>query len=417
MAIDILKRLTQGIRLGKAEEGPRWRTPAVLDQGPLGEARLALDGRGHGTALWENRGEIWSMGIGPQSTKALMRMAMGEGTTPRVVMNPEGRGIALWQSRVGEERQILGRILGGGQSIAQVVFRTSGDIHHLQAAVDRRGNALVVWLHEAQGAFEVKAQSFDIRSASWEQESATLGVPSIPGAVPRVAANHREHAMVLWEVEGAFEGLVASHFWPSERIWSDRPVPVVAHATRHHQVAMDDQGNALALWVHAPYGQRAQLEASYYDGQACEWGPPEVLATAQTLSSPRLVMTGEGEALAAWCQVEGHGASRLFAKTFRRGRWESGMECLELGHGPVQDFAIGLGADGRAGLLSVQRGPEGDWVSARLRQGEWSAPVQLVAPSRAPCTSPRLAFCPQGVSAVWMHGAGREMALMLTETR
>lgn len=417
MAIEILKRITQGVRFGKAEQGPQWRTPAALDHGHLGEACLALDGRGHGTALWENGGEIWSMGIGPQSTKALMRMAMGEGTSPRVVMNPEGRGIALWLSKVGEERQILGRILGGGQSIAQVVFRTKGSIHHLQAAVDRRGNALVVWLHEREGTFEVMAQAFDIRGAAWEKESATLGVPSVPGAEPRVAVNHREHAMVLWEVEGAFEGLVASHFWPSERIWSDRPVPVVTHATRHHQVAMDDQGNALALWVHAPYGQRSQLEASYYDGQACEWGPPETLGNAQTISSPRLVMTGGGEALAAWCQVEGHGASRLFAKAFRKGRWEAGLECLELGHGPVHDFAIGLNPDGRAGLLLVQRGPEGDWVSARLRQGEWSAPFQLVPPSGMPCSSPRLAFCPQGVSAIWIQGVGRQMSLMLAETR
>lgn len=417
MVLELLKRFTHGHRSGTAEEGPHWRTPAILDRGPLGEACLALDGQGHGSALWERDGEIWTMPVGPRSAQSLMRLPMGAGTTPRMALNPEGRGIAVWQAEVGGERQILGRILGGGESIAQVIFRTSGHLQHLQPTVDRRGNALVVWLHQREGAFEVMAQAFDTRAASWEQAPTTLGVPSAADVEPRFAANRREHAMVLWGVEqGGFEGLVASHYWPTDRIWSDRPVPVVAHATRHHRAVMDDLGNALALWIHAPYGERCQLEASFYDAQACEWQEPEVLASAQILSAPRLEMTGEGEALAAWCQEEGFGASRLLAKAFKGGRWNQATDCLELGQDPVQDFAIGLGPEGRAGLLAVQRGAEGDWVSARLRRGEWSAPVALTAPSWLACSQPRLAFCPQGVSALWIQGMGRERALFLTES-
>jgi hypothetical protein len=223
--------------------------------------------------------------------------------------------------------------------------------------------------------------------------------------------------MVLWGVlEKGFEGLVASHYWPSDRIWSDRPVPVVAHATSHHQVVMDDLGNALALWIHAPYGQRPTLEASFFDVHHSEWGAPETLGSAHSFSIPRLAMSGDGQALAAWCQGEEHGGSRLYAKAFVEGRWETDMECLDPGHGMVQDFAIALGSDGRAGLLALHHGSDGGWVSARLRSSVWSGPVALAPPTRTAHSSPRLVLCPEGTSALWIQGEGREQALILAET-
>jgi hypothetical protein len=262
------------------------------------------------------------------------------------------------------------------------------------------------------------AQSFDTRGTAWEQASITLGIPTHPTAEPRIAVNQREHAMVLWEVaDDMFEGLVVSHYWPSDLIWSDRPVPVISHATRHHQVAMDDHGNALALWVHAPYGQRSTLEASHYDAFDGEWSAPEVLGKAHAFSNLQLAMSGEGEALAAWCQAEDHGTSRLFAKAFGKGKWETGHECFELGQGPVREFAIDLGPEGQAGILAVHHGAAGDWVSVRLRHREWSDPVVLAPPSPLTCASPRLSLCPQGASALWIQGSGREKVLHLADTR
>lgn len=413
-----LKQFVMGIGFGKAEPTSPWHAPKLLDRGHLGEACLALEGQGRGSALWENAGNLWTMHVGQRSSPALVRLPLGEGTAPQIQLNPEGHGLALWLAEAAGERQILGKILGGHESGSHVVFRTEGQIRHLQGAVDRRGNALVVWLLEQEGRVEVKAQSFDTRGQAWEQGPTTLGIPSALTAVPRMAANHREHAMVLWEAaESEFEGLVASHYWPKDRIWSDRPVPVVSHATQHHQVVMDDAGNALAIWVHAPYGQRSTLEASYYQAGGGEWGEPIQIGSAHAFSNLRLVMSGEGEALAAWCQAEGHGVARLVTKRFQKEQWVAGLDCFELGHGPVKDYAIVLGSDGQAGILAVQHGIDGDRVSAQLRRQNWSSPMALAAPSKQACSSPRLSLGPRGASALWIQGVGRDQALFLAETR
>jgi hypothetical protein len=415
-AMDALKSFAQKFRSARSRSAPPWRNPVILDRGLLGVANLALDGKGCGMALWENAGRLWSVPIGPQSRPAIVRLPMGDGSNPLIVLNDDGRGLALWQAEAKAERQILGRILGGEDEASRVIFRTEGHIHHLQATVDRRGNALVVWLLEGDPRTEVLAQSFDIRALTWEQAPVILGLPSTPKVEPRIAANQREHAMVLWEADTSTEGLVASHFWPADRIWSDRPVPVVAHLTHHHRVAMDDQGNALAIWVHAPYGQRSSVEACYYDGRRCEWGDAEVIGTAKTMVAPRLVMSGAGDALAAWCQVEAHGSSHLISRAWRNGRWDPTGECHEPSHGPVKDFAMDLGPEGQAGLLMVQQGLEGDRVSVRLRKQKWSDSLPLVSASKLPCSSPRLRLCPNGASAMWFQGMGTERALVLAET-
>ncbi len=418
MALDGLRRLVRSIKGGRPDADFQWRTTAILDQGTLGEACLALDGLGRGMALWENDGGLWTMPVGSGATPALMLYPMGEGTSPRLRLNPSGRGIALWLATEEGGHRIRGRNLGGAEEDGHLIFQTAGRVHHLQSVVDRRGNALVVWLHERGGCFEVLAQSFDVRAHSWELEPRVLSTPGTLPMEPRIAMNNREQAMVLWEVqERSFEGLMASHYWPADRIWSDRPVPVVTHATCQHQVVMDDLGNALAIWINTGRDGLSCLEASSYDAQLGEWREPMILANAPSVSPPRLVMSGNGEALAAWCQGDTHETSRLFGRSFAGGQWERETVCLDGGQGPVLDFAIALDPEAKAGLLSVHNGPEGSWVSARLRQRAWSTPKRLASVSRLPCTAPRLGFSAQGVSALWIQGEGQEKSLILTETR
>ena len=418
MALDMLKRWTQGLGLGRGESRVvSWRTPAILDRGALGEACLALDGQGRGLAVWDNAGSLWSMPVGPRTSPALLRTPFGEGGTPQLVMNAEGRGLALWVARMEGEWQILGRTLGTGEDSAQVIHRTPEAVRHLQGAVDRRGNALVVWLQRSGDGEQVMAQAFDTRAAAWEQSPTALGAPGGVGASPRMAVNHREHAMVVWEVQDdLFQGLVASHHWPNEHLWSDRPVPVVAHATHQHRVAMDDQGNAMALWIRPFQGERSVLESSHYEVQRGEWTEPQILATAPLLSHPQLGSSGDGLGCAAWCQSEGHGPARLMVREFRSGAWDAQATCLDQGHAPIREVALEMEARGSAGVLAIRETATGDQVVAWHLDGSWSQPRCFTPALRTRCTAPRLALCPGGASALWMQGEGADRALVMTET-
>jgi len=412
MAFELLRRLAREIRGGASTAPPHWRAPVMLDQGALGRPGLAMDRRGRGLALWENAGSLWSQPIGPGVPPALMRLPQGDGRAAVLAMNLEGRGVALWSTEEEAETHLLGMMLGAKESPTKTVFTAPGKIHHLQAAVDRRGNVLVVWHQEFRGSFEILALSFDIRAQAWEQEPTRLGPPSTHPLEPRLAVNHREHAMVLWQTDTEeFQGLVACHYLPSERAWSDRPVPVVPRRSALHRVAIDDAGNALALWIHSPHGERSSLESSFYSVRSSQWSEPEILAKAHTFKSLQLAMAGGGEALAAWCQAEHSGTPRLFAKAFQDGAWEKEVERLDPGVGLVLDFAIAIEDQGNAGLLTLQQGPEGHQALVRWREGAWSSPSSLGAPSQTPLSDPHLTLCPLGASALWTLEGGKSRIL------
>lgn len=123
---------------------------------------------------------------------------------------------------------------------------------------------------------------------------------------------HREHAMVLWQSQcEEFDSLLACHYLPSEGIWSDQPVLVLPRRTSLHRIAMDDAGNALALWVHSPRGAKCELQSSFFQVKAAAWREPESLARAQAFTLPHLVMAGGGEALARWREAAWSAPSRL----------------------------------------------------------------------------------------------------------
>jgi len=313
---------------------------------------------------------------------------------------------------VAGDSTLLGRVLGAKGNPTQTLFSTPGQIQHRQVAVDRRGNALVVWLQELQGHYEILAQSFDLRAQAWEQTPLRLGQPSSRPLEPRLAVNHREHGMVLWQSEGdEFQGLVACHYLPSERAWSDRPVPVAHRRTSGHRVAIDDAGNALALWIHSAHGERCGLESAFYDVRTSQWSEPETLAKAHAFLNPKLALAGSGEALAVWCQAEDSGAPRLFAKAFQHGKWEREVERLDPGSGQVSDYAIAIESQGHAGLLALHYGPEGYQAVARWRDGAWSAPVRLGPMTQARISDPHLALCPRGAVALWTLDGGKDRIL------
>lgn len=413
MPLAMLDRLTRNFRRKAVPEGLAWHPPTLLDQGVIGAARVALDRNGRGLAIWENAGRLWSMEQGVGSARALVRLPVADGRDPRIALDSQGRGATVWTSTDGEGEALMGWSLGRTQGLAQELFRTSGRILNLQSAVDRRGGVMTVWCHERDGAYEILAQTFDTRGGCWDPRPAQLGDPSTRSAGPGLAMNQRGHAMVVVPTEqGEFLGLGCFHYWPTDRIWSDRPVRVCAGRVLQHRVAMDAAGNALALVVGEESGERQQLLACRYDAHLSEWGDPVQLAAGRELRSLRIAMSPEGDAFAAWNQVESAGAPRLAGRHFRQGAWDAAVTTLESGLGAVTDLAVDLAADGRGTLLTCHRSPEGHRVFVR-ELADGAAPLPLGEAHPHPALHPRLVRHPGAAAAIWVQSVGDKGMLYL----
>lgn len=419
MALSLLQKMAAG--LGRGPSGLKWRSPVLLDHGQIRMACFGMDRHGRGLALWENGGKLWTMSLGPGMAEALSRLPLGEGKDPKIAVNLEGRGLAIWTLDSGFEKQIIGMPFdptAGSQPSSRMVFKTFGNIRDIQLSVDRRGSALVVWAHELDGQWEIMAKHFDVRSKAWDQDPAQLCLPVAHPIEPRLAMNRRGQAVVIWEVQAdKADGLVAAFYLPSEKQWSDRPVPLSVGTAKDQQVAMDYAGNVMAVWVDHNYGQRPSLRARLYSAERADWCEPVVLATAQNFNQVRLAMTGTGEALAVWMQSEGTALSFLHSKAFRNDAWEAQVTRLDGEGGRVTDFSMTLGQKGLAGLFCIVQSPDAFVPLVRSRKKSWD-PADMVGPrSKHPHHHPVLSLCPEGNVAIWQVGAGTETQLVMALQR
>lgn len=421
MPLNFLKKLATGLGQSKGEGVKRWHHAEAMDQGYIKGACFAMDRHGRGHALWENSGKLWTQELGPGLRESVGRFPLADGREPSMAMNLEGRGAAVWIFDRVFEKEIIGLPFNPASDekpATRTLFRSSGEIHHLQLAVDRRGSAMIVWCHESGGRWETQVKAFDIRAKKWDEHPTRLGAELGYDPEPRLAMNRRGQAVVIWQERNpGAEGLVVSHFLPSARQWSDQPMPLASGLSQEHQVAMDMAGNIMALWVVHPYGKQPILEATRFSATRAEWSPPQVLATAKKIQDLHLTMTGTGEALALWRQSEGTSLSFLYSKAFHARAWDDRLIRLDAEGGQAGAFTVALGSKGQAALLSIQHAAKGDLPVFRNRGLDWEAPVRLAHGSHLPLSQPLLAICPKGIVAVWKEGSGKEALLKMAEFR
>lgn len=295
---------------------------------------------------------------------------------------------------------------------SQHYLDTAGPIQHLQVAVDRRGGALVLWSQCGPRGWEVRVQTYDGRTKSWEKPSIQLGQPDPTPTSPHLVMNRQGVGMAIWQArEGDFEGLVVAYNWPHERIWSDHPIPIAARDAGELTASMDNRGNALVCWVQRPHGEHAVLEASHFSEASCEWTSPCTLATAPGLFQLRMDTDSNGDSLLTWRQKESSGNDHLLGRTYRNGEWEDGLLRINSGPEYLGDYALLKTVDEAALLLLPVRGGA---VVHRTEGATWQPPVSLVLDTNEAALHPALLPRPGGLTAIWLSGGQEDIRLMVS---
>jgi len=418
MPLNFIKQVLDRLAGGAKVETLTWCLPQIVDRGKVSGASLALDHNGRGLMLWENQGELRLMSLRPSDGVAIANFPVGPGGAPLVVTSDKGLGIALWIETDESSTRILGSpfTVTSPNLLPVTIYRGEGQVQYLQAAIDRRGSALVVWCVERSGSWEVLAQSYDARKAAWEESPVRLGGSLEHALVPRLAMNWRGRAMVAWEVqEASFEGFVVSHYWTSERIWSDSPVPGVAHLGHELEITMDGHGDALAVWVARPHGQQVRLESSRYRTADSVWEETQVLATGLSLDHLRLRGTEDGNAWILWRKQESSGPPRIMGKRHQNRVWQEQPERIDSEKAQVKECVMGCAEGAQPGVLLVQQSAQGDAVVFRTWAEQLGPVVPIGLGTHGPISELRLVMSPKGAVALWRQGEGKGAGLVVAK--
>ena len=276
-----------------------WEPPQVIESNanPAYPAKVGMDTAGNALVVWRqndaaNTGtDIWAAyyhaGTGWQAPSIISHAKYAGLTTtaadPVIAMDGNGNAFAMWsQSDNGTVPFIWTNhyVFNQGWGTATEIASGGTFTHDPQIATDNSGSATAVWLGEG-GAFDYVNTARYTPGSGWGVSSLT--VDGIAGTA---------HAID----------------------WTP-------------QVAMDGNGNAIAVWSHATdttgVATPKQVYASLYS-TASGWGALMPLQTSATQvgASPQVSFDSSGNAWVLWEQNEG-AISHIWGSQYASGAWNT----------------------------------------------------------------------------------------------
>jgi len=321
--------------------------------------------------------------------------------------------VAVWVRSRGRREVIESatRPAGGAWS-RPVRLSAGGDGEAPQVALDRAGDAVVVW-QQAHGHKEVIESATRPAGGAWSRPVDL----SAPGRVegPEVAVDSKGEAVAVWVHSRGARYVIQSATLPVDGTWSaPADLAVATTDTRRPQVAVDEAGDAVAVWQQIRGGNDAILAVTRPAGGA--WSAPAVLsAPGQNARGPQVALDQFGDAVAVWQRSNGHHLIVQSATLPAHGSWSRPVNVSGPGRSAGGAQVAVDQAGGAVAVWSRSEGRRRVVQSARLDRS-WSRPVDLSRSAIA--YAPQVEVDPSGNAvAVWTRRSGARYIIQSASRR
>jgi PKD domain len=292
-----------------------WQTPVPLShEGQTAYSpEIALDSQGDAIVVWDRHGISDSIveaaarlaGSGAWQAPVALSAESQNAEGPDVAMDAQGNAVAVWQQRdVTQMIQAAVRPAGSETWQAPVGLSAVGENASIpQVAVDPQGDAVVVWTGSNGGNRIVEATTRGGVSSMW-QAPVALSSSSDEASEPEVAIDPQGNAVAVWQTStGTNEIIDAAFMSAGSGVWQS-PVAVSIGGTsligEFPQVALDPQGDAVAVWDQSN-GSDYIVEAAVRSAASGAWQVPTQLSpTGENSYLPQVAVDPQGNAVAIW---------------------------------------------------------------------------------------------------------------------
>jgi hypothetical protein len=297
----------------------------LLEVGSLGDAddpEVAIDDAGRGVAVFElrvgTRSDVWAKQHNAQGWATLQLVETdntGSAISPHVAMGTNGVAHVAWVQDDGVINNIFVNTVevDGAVGTPMVLDTESGGVSQPQVATDPAGNVFAIWL-----------QHDGVNGNVWASRRAASGSWSTPQVIetaagqadsPRLAVDRVGNAIAIWSVHDGTRRSVWANRYAVGGGWGNAGLVEQndGDANRPH-VAMDPSGHALAVWQQVENGVSNTFFSRYT--VAGGWTARALVENGSEDSSvPQIAIDADGDALAIWSQIEG-GTRSIFSNRF-----------------------------------------------------------------------------------------------------
>ncbi len=355
-----------------------------------------------------------SAGAAPAWLPALDLSAAGHfAQSPQVGVDPQGNAIAVWTRFNGTNYIVQGAVRQAGSGVwqAPVDLSVAGQSAvGPQVAVDPQGNAVAVWIRFS-GTHEVVQSAVRPAANGVWQAPVDVSVTGADAATPQVGVDPQGNAVAVWARSNGPNFIVQGAVRPAgSGVWQ---IPVDLSAVGGNalspQVAVDPQGNAVAVWERL-IGTHVLVQGAVRPAADGLWqASVDLSAAGQDGRGARVALDPQGNAVAVWHRSNGANAIVQGAvRTAGSGVWQTPVDLSAAG-GDAQEPGVSLDPQGNAVAVWRRYNGTNDIVQGAVRaaaSGAWQAPVDLSAAGLS-AFGPQVALDPQGNAvAVWYRNIG-----------
>lgn len=214
--------------------------------------------------------------------------------------------------------------------------------------------------------------------------------------------------MAVWQQkDGQSARIFASRYSASSGKWTkSTKIESGSGEASSPQVGMDDNGNALVVWLHTGTA-RSAIWSNAMSGTSGVWGKAlQVKTPAGSVSKPALAINGNGQAMVAWSHHTNTSAGILVSH-YKTNKWDPYVYASNAAT-KCGDPQIGMDGSGNAAVVWGEKTPKEISVQASrydAMSGKWLKQRQLDR------LATKSATAIIGLTRVAMHKNGNSVAL------
>lgn len=403
-----------------------WGTAALIETSNVGDAyapQIAIDSNGNALAVWEQSDGVnqniyanrYSASSGVWGTATLIDNIPGIAKRPQITFDASGNALAVWYQFDGVNNSIFANRYTAGTDTwgtAAVIENNTGDALDPQIAIDINGNALVVWNQNDGTRNNIWSNRYTAGTGNWgTAQLIETGTGTAFGQ--QIVIDHNGNALAVWEqFGGSVNDIWANRYDAGTGLWDTAALIETDNlgSADAPQIAIDANGNALAVWQQYD-GTRYNISANRYTAGS-GWGTAALIESDNfgPAYQPQIAFDSNGNALAVWQQNTVTGVN-IWANRYTAGADIWGTAAL------VENNSVGsssypqIAFDTTGNALAVWYQNDGlrtnIWSNRYTANSGWGTAALIETDNAGPADSPQIAIDANGNAlAVWEQSDG-----------
>ena len=299
-----------------------WGTAELIeaDTGNAEYPQIAFDPDGNAIAVWEQRDNNGIMCIYSNrydsttgwGTAEDIDMTNFHAFEPQIGIDSYGNALVVW--RQGTNNDIYSNRYDSttGWGTPMRIESVNNPGNEPQIAINSDGNAIAIWTQDNQYVY---SNRYDSGTGLWDTE-VLIETDAGNADSPQVAIDPDGNAIAVWHQNN--HDIYSNRYDSGTGLWGTAAEEIDdsgANQAAYPQVAIDPDGNAIVVWRQDDGTYDSIYSNRYTSGTG--WGTAELIENnASAAYEPQIAIDPDGNAIAVWQQDDGTGTNNIYANRF-----------------------------------------------------------------------------------------------------